>query len=222
MSPRKSDEAYSELRRRIMLAELPPNSLLDERALQLDLDCGRTPLREAILRLTQEGLAVSMGRRGYAVASATPEDLRRCYELRRELECFTAGLAAERRTPEDLERLDAFLEKVQADMDRQAGNVTWELSIDEEFHSLIARAAANQFAQRYLESLYGLSVRSLYVSHVPITFVREEFSVYRALVDAIRMQDVAAARAAMAAHLTVSPIKAIAQEASREKSKVSR
>lgn len=217
MSKRKSDEAYGELRRRIMLAELPPNSLLDEQMLQQSLDCGRTPLREAILRLTQEGLVVSMGRRGYAVAGATPEDLQRGYELRRELECFTAGLAAERRTSEDLERLDAFLVKVQAEMKSRAGNVTWELAIDEQFHGLIARASGNPFAQRFLELLYGLSVRSLYVSQVPITFVREEFGTYRLLVDAVRMRDCAAARNAMSAHLTVSPIKAIAQKGIRDK-----
>ncbi len=221
MSKRKSDEAYGELRRRIMLAELPPNSLLDEKALQQSLECGRTPLREAILRLTQEGLAISMGRRGYAVAGATPEDLQRGYELRRELETFIAGLAAERRTPEDMEGLDAFLAKVEAEIDAHEGNVTWELAIDEQFHSLIARASGNQFAQRYLDSLYGLSVRSLYVSQVPITFVRDEFETYRQLIDAIRMRDAVAARKAMTAHLTVSPIKAIAQSGLRDKARVS-
>jgi DNA-binding GntR family transcriptional regulator len=221
MSKRKSDEAYGELRRRIMLAELPPNSLLDEKALQQSLECGRTPLREAILRLTQEGLAISMGRRGYAVAGATPEDLQRGYELRRELETFIASLAAERRTPEDMEGLDAFLAKVEAEIDAHEGNVTWELAIDEQFHSLIARASGNQFAQRYLDSLYGLSVRSLYVSQVPITFVRDEFETYRQLIDAIRMRDAVAARKAMTAHLTVSPIKAIAQSGLRDKARVS-
>ncbi|MCT8329080.1 GntR family transcriptional regulator [Albidovulum sediminis] len=221
MSKRKSDEAYGELRRRIMLAELPPNSLLDEKTLQQSLDCGRTPLREAILRLAQEGLVTSMGRRGYAVAGATPEDLQRGYELRRELECFIAGLAAERRTPQDMDRLDAFLAKIEAEMESCEGNVAWELAIDEEFHSLIARASGNQFAQRYLDSLYGLSVRSLYVSQVPITFVREEFDTYRLLIDAVRRRDSAAARAAMTAHLTVSPIKAIAQKGLRDKARVS-
>lgn len=221
MTKRKSDEAYGELRRRIMLAELPPNSFLDEKALQQSLDCGRTPLREAILRLAQEGLIMSMGRRGYAVAGATPEDLQRGYELRRELETFIAGLAAKRRTPEDMELLDAFLAKVEAEIATHEGNVTWELAIDEQFHSLIARASGNQFAQRYLESLYGLSVRSLYVSQVPITFVRDEFETYRQLIDAVRMRDAVAARKAMTAHLTVSPIKAIAQSGLRDKARVS-
>ena len=45
MSKRKSDEAYGELRSRIMMAILPPNAVLDERRLTEDLGLGRTPLR---------------------------------------------------------------------------------------------------------------------------------------------------------------------------------
>ncbi len=206
MSKRKSDEAYAELRRRIMVAELPPNSLIDERSLVEDLGVGRTPLREAVLRLEQEGLVVSMGRRGYVVAGATPADLMRGYELRRELECFTAGLAAERRAAEDLDRFDAFLARIEAEIDAQDQNVTWHLAADEEFHSIIAQASDNRFAQRILASLYGLSVRSLYVSQVPITLVRDEIDTYRTVLNAIRMRDAAAARAAMAQHLTVGPV----------------
>lgn len=201
---RKSDNAYAELRRRIMVAELPPNSLIDEKALVDDLDIGRTPLREAVLRLEQEGLVISMGRRGYVVAGASPADMHRCYELRREIECFTAGLAAERRTAEDIAAFDAFLTRIDAEVDKHDGDVAWHLAADEEFHVLIAIASDNHFSRRILASLYGLSVRSLYVSQVPITLVRDEIDTYRTVFNAIRMRDAAAARAAMGQHLTVS------------------
>ncbi|MCC0064972.1 MAG: GntR family transcriptional regulator [Defluviimonas sp.] len=206
MSRRKSDEAYLELRRRIMVAELPPNSLIDEKLLVDDLKVGRTPFREAVLRLAQEGLVVSMGRRGYVVAGAAPADLMRAYELRQEIECFTAGLAADRRTAEDIAGFDAFLARIDAEIDAQDGNSAWDLAIDEEFHHRIALASDNPFAQRTLSSLYGLSVRSLYVSQVPATLVRDELESYRAVLNAIRMRDAAAARKAMAQHLTFGPV----------------
>jgi len=209
MSDRKSDHAYTELRRRIMTAELPPNSLIDEKALLEDLGIGRTPLREAVLRLEQEGLVTSLGRRGYLVADASPADLMRGYELRRELECFTAGLAAERRTQEDLDRFEAFLAGVDAELDANNDNIAWQLAKDEEFHHIIARASDNRFAEQYLNFLLGLSVRSLYVAKVPITMVRDELDSYRSVLTAIRMRDVAAARAAMGTHLTVNPMQAI-------------
>ncbi|WP_457939880.1 GntR family transcriptional regulator [Mesorhizobium sp. 10J20-29] len=205
MSTRKSDAAYAELRRRIMVAELPPNSLIDEKALVEDLGVGRTPLREAVLRLAQEGLVSSLGRRGYVVAGASPADLMRAYELRREIECFTAGLAAERRGADDLARFDAFLQQIETEIDEHDRDVTWNLAVDEEFHRMIAAASENPFAQRFLASLYGLSVRSLYVSQVPATLVKDELETYHAVVNAIRMRDAPAARAAMAKHLTFGP-----------------
>ncbi|MEZ5796478.1 MAG: GntR family transcriptional regulator [Paracoccaceae bacterium] len=210
MSKRKSDEAYGELRRRIMMAELPPNALLDERRLTEDLGVGRTPLREAVLRLEQEGLVTSMGRRGYVVASATPADLMRAYELRRELECLTAALAADRRNAADLARFDAFLTRIETEMPTHEDDVSWQLAADEEFHRIVAEASDNRFARQYLDFLFGLSVRSLYVARVPVTLVRDEIDTYRSVLTAIRMRDAAAARAAMQQHLTINPMQAIA------------
>jgi DNA-binding GntR family transcriptional regulator len=214
MTQRKSDEAYAELRSRIMMAILPPNAVLDEKRLTEDLNIGRTPLREAVLRLEQEGLVASMGRRGYVVASATPADLMRAYELRRELECFTAGLAAERRNLADLEKFDAFLTRMEAEMEAHRDDVLWQLAADEEFHRIIAEASDNRFAQQYLSFLFGLSVRSLYVSRVPVTLVQEEIDNYRSVLTAIRMRDVAAASAAMGRHLTINPMQAMADSLS--------
>jgi GntR family transcriptional regulator, rspAB operon transcriptional repressor len=214
---RKSDDAYTELRRQIMVAELPPNSLIDEKALVEELGVGRTPLREAVLRLEQQGLVTSMGRRGYVVAGASQADLMRCYELRRELECFTASLAAERRTAEDLEQFDQFLARIEAEIAEHEQEVIWHLAVDEEFHGLVAQASDNRFAQSFLASLYGLSVRSLYVSQVPITFVKDEIDTYHTVLNAIRMRDAAAARAAMAQHLTFGPIQLKTSASSQKK-----
>ncbi len=205
---RKSDEAYAALRGRILRAELRPGTALDERALIGELGIGRTPLREAILRLSQEGLLMALGRRGYVVAETSPSDLFRAFELRREIECFAAARAAERRTPADLAAFDAFLAEAEEGMEREAGNIDWNLGIDEAFHRLVAAASDNRFAAQTLAFLYGLSVRSLYVARVPPTLVRDEIGHYRAVIAAIARRDTAAAAEAMAAHLTVSPMQA--------------
>lgn len=221
MSKRKSDEAYGELRRRIVMADLPPGALLDEKALTESLNIGRTPLREAVLRLEQEGLVTSLGRRGYVVASATPADMMRIYEMRREIECFTAGLAAERRTQDDLDRFDAFLTRIEQGLSGPSPGEAWELAADEEFHRIIAQASDNRFAQQYLAFLFGLSVRTLYVSRIPVTMVRDEIASYRKVLTAIRMRDPAAARAAMAHHLTINPLQAMAESLGGVKRQVS-
>jgi DNA-binding GntR family transcriptional regulator len=203
---RKSDEAYAALRSQIMCAQLPPGAPLDERALMEALGVGRTPLREAVLRLEHERLVRSLGRRGYIVAETSPLDLFRAFELRREIECFAASCAAERRTEADLEAFKVFLARAEEGMERMAANMPWNLGVDEQFHSLVAEASDNRFVSETLAYLYGLSVRSLYTSRVPATLVREEMAIYREVLEAIARRDRAAAADAMGRHLTVSPI----------------
>lgn len=205
MSKRKSDEAYELLRGRIMCAELPPGAVIDERALIEETGFGRTPLREAVLMLEHEGLVVSLDRRGYMVAETSPTDLFRAYELRLEIECFAASRAAERRTESDLAAFDALIEEARAGMRVRIGDMLWNLRVDEEFHQLVVAASDNRFAAETLRHLFGLSVRSLYVSRIPATRVVEEIENYVAVFDAIRRRDPSGAAKAMARHLVFDP-----------------
>lgn len=214
MIKRKSDEAHAILRQRIMSAELAPGAVIDDRALMEELGIGRTPLRESIVRLEQEGLVVSRGRRGYFVAETSPMDLFRAFEIRREIECFAAARAAERRNGEDLAAFDAFLARLEEELPARRADIPWNLDADEEFHRLIAAASDNRFAAQYQSFLFGLSVRSLYLSRVPVTLVDEELDSYRAMFDAIRNQDAGQAEALMRKHLTISPLQGLMNEAS--------
>lgn len=212
MIKRKSDEAHDILRQRIMCADLPPGALVDERALMDELGIGRTPLRESIVRLAQEGLVVSQGRRGYFVAETSPLDLFRAFEIRREIECFAAARAAERRTQADIDGFDAFLARLDAELPAHRDDVPWNLEADEEFHRLIMAASDNRFAEQYQAFLFGLSVRSLYLSRVPVTLVDEEIGNYHAIFDAIGLRDVAQAEALMRKHLTINPLQGLMGE----------
>lgn len=212
MSKRKSDESYAILRQRIMSAELAPGAAIEDRELMEELGIGRTPLREAILRLEQEGLVVSRGRRGYFVAETSPMDLFRAFEIRREIECFAAARAAERRSEADLRAFDALLARLEAELPERRADIPWNLEADEEFHRLVAAASDNRFAAQYQAFLFGLSVRSLYLSRVPVTLVEEELDGYRALFEAIRAQDAVLAEALMRKHLTISPLQILIKE----------
>ncbi len=212
MNTRKSDTAYTILRRRIMSADMRPGDLIDDKVLMAELEIGRTPLREAILRLEQEGLVVSYGRRGYFVAETSPLDLFRAFELRREIECFAAARAAERRTADELAAFRAFFARLEDEAADHADDVAWHLDADEEFHRLVSQASDNRFAGQYLSFLFCLSVRSLYLSRVPVTLVHEEIANYRAVFDAIERRDAAGAEAAMREHLTINPLQGLMNE----------
>lgn len=130
------------LRKRIMRLEISPGSVIDEHALASMLSVSRTPVREAIIQLISEGLAIREGR----FARAAPlnfDDVPRLYEALLVSSRMILRLAAEHRTPDDLKEIMATHEAFEKhmysgdDMHRQEANVN--------FHLAIARAAHNPY-----------------------------------------------------------------------------
>src|ERR1051325_8929806 len=96
-----TDRAYRELEEMIVTLQLSPGTVLSEQALAVRLKIGRTPIREALQRLSRDGLVVIMPRRGIMVSEINLRLQLRLLEVRRELERLMAALAAERATPEE-------------------------------------------------------------------------------------------------------------------------
>lgn len=93
---RASDRAYRTLRDEIIDWELPPGSVLGEVEQSVRLGVSRTPLREALSRLTADGLVAAQAGRGLVVTDVSLENIRELFEVRRALEEQAARLAAER------------------------------------------------------------------------------------------------------------------------------
>jgi DNA-binding GntR family transcriptional regulator len=102
---RASDRAYAALRDDIVQWRLLPGTLLAEVEQSGRLGVSRTPLREALGRLTAEGLTTAAGGRGVVVTDISLEDIDELFELRETLEGRAAALAAERGDPEEFGRL---------------------------------------------------------------------------------------------------------------------
>ena len=97
---RASDRAYRALREDIVTGRLLPGTVLAEVEQSQRLGISRTPLREAISRLTADGLAAPHNGRGVVVTSISPQTVSELFELRQALECKAASLAAQRGDPE--------------------------------------------------------------------------------------------------------------------------
>src|ERR1700690_2599908 len=99
------DRVYSVLKYRILTCTIVPGQSLNEKEIADELKVSRTPLREALNRLSQENLLTRIPYCGYAVPLITEDDIRELGEWPMVLETATAGLAAERATPAELERM---------------------------------------------------------------------------------------------------------------------
>lgn len=102
---RSSEIAYERLREDIIHWRLQPGASLGEVELAERLGVSRTPIREALLRLSAEGLVSTDGGRTATVSAVSPENIRDLYELREALETQAARLAARRRDASVFEAL---------------------------------------------------------------------------------------------------------------------
>lgn len=145
------DVVYETLRQKILKGELKPGERLIEVTLAERLGVSRTPVREAVHKLEQEGLVIMLPRRGAQVATISEKDLRDVLEVRKFMESFAVTLAIERITPQERIAL------LQAEEAFAAASRSSDLRLiarcDEEFHEVIYRATKNARLEMLLNNL---------------------------------------------------------------------
>lgn len=183
---RASDKAYAQLRKLIIALELEPGAVLVEGALVEQLGCGRTPLREAIQRLTEDDLVVALPRRAVSVADITVLALQQLYEARWELEPALGRLASDRITPDQLDALEQLLATRPLDASPSSYDLTeWDMA----FHHAIARAAENRYLLMAFERLQGVAQRLLVFAYRRGAFVPPTLDEHREILAALRARD---------------------------------
>jgi DNA-binding GntR family transcriptional regulator len=116
--PRLADQAYAAVRGYIVEGALPPGTRLVEQKLTQSLGVSRTPLREALRRLEQDGLIERQRGGGLFVTELTDEGLKEIMGIRAVLEGYCARLAAERATEEQLAALQRAHDDAAAAIER--------------------------------------------------------------------------------------------------------
>lgn len=187
VKPRLADTGYERLRELIVTLALAPGSPIDEPLLMVLLGLGRTPLREAIQRLTHEGLILLSPRRGRWVSPLSLTALQQMIETRLLLEPRVARLAAERIRPDQSERLAALLDEAEGLIGR--GDFAACVFLDQRFHTGLAEAAGNRYLARMTDQILHELVRYWYASFVRIAGLDQIFPHHRPLLAAIAGHD---------------------------------
>lgn len=149
--------AHAAIRRKILTCELRPGALVNERALMESMGFGRTPIREALLRLASERLVVFKANQSIQVAPVGFEEVRELYEVRLNAERLAWRLWFRRRTAADIELLAHCFDTAEATMDD--GRPEEVVNLDFDFHSCAWKNADNRFLAQHLYNLGGLSYR---------------------------------------------------------------
>lgn len=203
--PAAADKAYELLKQRVVAGSYAPGAQLKEEHLARELDISRTPIRAALKRLVDDGLATAEVGRGVRVSEWTEADIQETYELRGLLEGHAAELAARRGGAELADRLEALNEQM-ARAIAQAGSVLPERlqEINARFHRAILDASGSPRLRGMLAGLIDMPVviRSYFINQ-PQDNV-QSLQHHRDLAAAVRAGDAELARQVMQLHLRVA------------------
>ncbi len=192
------ERAYSHLKTQILSAKLPPGATLNEGEIARHLGISRTPLREAIRKLEQEGLVVRYPNRGALVTQLSLKDVMEIWQLREILEPVACRMAATRIDPSALARIEAVIRALQ---NREPGLEEYEIQhrSDLELHRLILEAAGNATQRQVVEMLNARITRVRMVNS-PTRF-HSSLDEHLEIIAALKAGDGTAAAEAMRKHL---------------------
>lgn len=179
------EQAYRALRSKIVRLDFAPGDVLREDELQDSLQLGRTPIREALLRLQREHFVNVIPRRGMFVSGIEVEELSLLFETRAVLEPYAARLAAIRGTDEQWDEMASTLAKTElpglADVDH--------LALDRRCHEIIWTASGNRFLWDTLDMLYAQSDRLWHLHLSDVADMEHAVAEHRSILDALRAGD---------------------------------
>jgi DNA-binding GntR family transcriptional regulator len=204
MFTKVSEQVYEFLLRQISTQAFPPGTLLRELDLVSQLGVSRTPIREALLRLTENGLVETSGRTN-RVRRLEKADVIHIYQMRRALEGLAISLACGRFSEEDFARLDAQMPSESQEASPQFDEACFRL--DMELHRLIALRSGNPLLVQEIRKLHHL----VQLAHKPISDlsgrlreVKEELRQHVRIIAALKAGDRPGSREALSDHLRFS------------------
>ena len=197
--PRKADDAYDELKRLIVSLRLAPGEPLNERTLMAALNIGRTPLREAIQRLTLEQLVTSLPRRGFFVRELSIIELNELIAARHVVEPSVVRMAVPHVTASEIERLREIVVVTRRELDVHDHESS--MYHDLEFHRTIANACGNRYLAAVAIQINTRLLRYWYVSFSMMDYDVPTFAHHNRLLDLIEAGDGDAVEAAMHDHI---------------------
>jgi DNA-binding GntR family transcriptional regulator len=184
-------QAAGELRDRILTGRLQPGDRLDLDRLSAEFGVSRTPLREALLELSYEGLVEITPRSGMAVVGITPQDAVDNFAILAALAGKAAELATARVTPAELAELEELADAIEGSDDVVAAN--------RRFHRALNLAARSPRLFTHLRQAVRV-VPGNYFELFPEAELRSKQE-HAALLGAMRRGDAAEARALAEAHV---------------------
>lgn len=169
------DLVYLELKHKILTGEIVSQTRLMEIDLSEKMNVSRTPIREAIKRLADDGLVKVEPRRGAYVANISIKDMLDVFEVREDMEGFVAKLAAQRINDEEKAELRRIAAEYEEALSRTEDKENI-IELDEKFHNYIVSCCGNETLSELVKYVQELSLRFRYLYY-------NDYSLYESTAD---------------------------------------
>jgi DNA-binding GntR family transcriptional regulator len=192
-------QVHGRIRRAILSLELPPNAALSEKELSCRFGISRTPVREALIKLADEGLVDIFPQRGTYVSPIRVREVEEAQFIREALEIAVARKAAEGADEPFKARLRQNLQEQQAAM--ETGRLNDFMRLDEAFHRAFSEFAKLPRAWHVIQNVKGQLDRVRYLSLPHPGHLSHLYEQHEAISNAVQAADPEAAAAHMRHHL---------------------
>lgn len=169
---------------KIITGKLPAGTRLTEENLAAEFRVSRTPVREALRMLERDRLIQMTRGRGASVVSLSRQEVIDTYQCRGTLRGLACRLAAERMTPQSLERLAQILKSLERAAAQQDVNAIFACTVG--FNQVIAEVAGNQVLIELLNALDDRTFRIRFMAHTIPERVRFALNAYRKMYAAFK------------------------------------
>ncbi|HCF8065251.1 GntR family transcriptional regulator [Klebsiella michiganensis] len=179
-----NQQIYRILRRDIVHCLIPPGTPLSEKEVSVRFDVSRQPVREAFIKLAENGLIQIRPQRGSYVNKISLSQVRNGCFVRQAIECAVVRRAAGMVNDEQLYQLEQNLNQQRTAVERQ--QLTDFFQLDDEFHQKLSQIADCQLAWDTVENIKATIDRVRYMSldHVtpPDMMLRQHYDIFQPLV----------------------------------------
>ena len=200
-----TDKVFKKLRSDIVTGKIPGGTRLVETALADNMKVSRTPVREALHKLTQEGLLDFIPRVGYFVEDISDYDVQDLFAVRAAMEQLAVKWAVEKISDEEIDRLEMNLKKtdetIKSGPHKDLPEKTVEL--DREFHQIIYLATRSKRLAQICMMLNDHSVKFRLVMQDKPEIVKRMRDGHSKVLEALRSRDPKKVEEMMRSHIDI-------------------
>ncbi len=201
-----SHDVYATLFDRIVSGELEAGARLKEIAISEEIGISRTPVRDALRQLENDGLAEIVPAQGARVVGFSADDVEDVYDIRMALELLALELNSETLRLQPLTELRAEIQRAERENDLQA-----HIEVDARLHRYVVKSTGRRYLLHVYDEMGRLMQRFRHLGFRDDAVLKRATTEHAELIDALLVRDIAAARRILTAHIRNSKLSALAQ-----------